>query len=319
MTVRRYVWVVAALLALACLAAAPAQAGYDGYALKETLNVYSNSPDGVWTSSIPAGCKVKIQASQYCIVDYFNHDPNLPRYADAQYVSNGPIGGDPFEQWNPYSVPPWGAFLWINDYAPDWGPFNEWHTYCIELCGTGQPLHLWFKDSDYSNNICHIVVKIYCEAPQCCGRTKGFWQSPNGQKLFGSDDLALMQSLCLRRWNGTDFDPTSYEHFRYWIKEANAVNMAYMLSAQLAAMALNINNGLVGEDCCVYAPCLKNWTGSEVVPIGDVVELANEALCADGYTPSGDSNRYYQELLKNVLDQANNNMIWVACADGDAD
>jgi hypothetical protein len=38
---------------------------------------------------------------------------------------------------------------------------------------------------------------------------------------------------------------------------------------------------------------------------------ANNALGADGYTPSGDANRKLQEALKDVLDKANNNANFV--------
>jgi hypothetical protein len=38
---------------------------------------------------------------------------------------------------------------------------------------------------------------------------------------------------------------------------------------------------------------------------------ANGALCADGFTPSGDPNRATQEFLKDALDDANNNLNFV--------
>jgi len=86
------------------------------------------------------------------------------------------------------------------------------------------------------------------------GLTLGFWSNKNGQALFGADDLALMVSLNLRNADGTAFNPASYSAFRTWLLNATATNMAYMLSAQLAAMELNVLNGKVGGGALVYAP-----------------------------------------------------------------
>lgn len=77
------------------------------------------------------------------------------------------------------------------------------------------------------------------------GRTLGFWSNKNGQALFGVDDLALMVNLNLRNANGSDFNPGNYTAFRTWLLGAKATNMAYMLSAQLSAMELNVLNGKV--------------------------------------------------------------------------
>ena len=48
-----------------------------------------------------------------------------------------------------------------------------------------------------------------------------------------------------------------------------------------------------------------------VMTIQQLMDAANAALGADGYTPTGDPNRAYQEKLKNALDAANNNINWV--------
>lgn len=138
------------------------------------------------------------------------------------------------------------------------------------------------------------------------GLTLGFWSNKNGQKLFGSDDLALMDSLNLRNANGSNFDPTSYTQFRTWLLNASATNMANMLSAQLAAMELNVLNGFVSGSAVVYAgPSLGFMT------INDLMTAANAELGLHGLTPSGSPYRAYQEALKNALDAANNNLNFV--------
>src|SRR5512146_2112228 len=52
-------------------------------------------------------------------------------------------------------------------------------------------------------------------------------------------------------WSSS-FDP--YCFFRSWILSANANNSAYMLSAQMAAMELNIHFGKVSASALIYAP-----------------------------------------------------------------
>lgn len=163
---------------------------------------------------------------------------------------------------------------------------------------------------------CDATVNVDAFGNVCLGYggglTLGFWSNKNGQALFGSDDLALMVSLNLRNANGTDFNPTSYSAFRTWLLNATATNMAYMLSAQLAAMQLNVLNGKVSGSSLVYAPgCGNTGVNNNYISINDLIAAANAALGADGYTPSGDPNRAYQECLKIALDKGNNNLNFV--------
>lgn len=146
------------------------------------------------------------------------------------------------------------------------------------------------------------------------GMTLGFWSNRNGQALFGADDLALLVSLNLRNATGADFDPASYAAFRTWILSATATNMAYMLSAQLAAMELNVLNGKVSGGAIVYAPCLiGTGVGNAFgfVSINDLMNAANTSLGTDGNTTAAGPARTYQECLKNALDSANNNLNFV--------
>ncbi len=143
------------------------------------------------------------------------------------------------------------------------------------------------------------------------GLTLGFWSNKNGQALIAGDDLQMLRWLNLRNADGTDFDPNDYNTFRTWILSATATNMSYMLSAQLAAMALNVYNNKVSTSALLYAPGV---TGANSAGFINVVTLINEAssqLGLDGNAISGDSNRAYQELIKNALDQGNNNLNFV--------
>jgi hypothetical protein len=136
------------------------------------------------------------------------------------------------------------------------------------------------------------------------GLTPGFWHNKNGQALIDSGDLALLTSLNLRDGVGNNYDPPSAANLATWLTSGNAVSMAYMLSVQLAAMELNVNNGFVNPATLVNTP-----SGPQT--IASVMFQANVLLGADGYTPSGSPDRAAQETLKNILDGANNNNNWV--------
>jgi hypothetical protein len=143
------------------------------------------------------------------------------------------------------------------------------------------------------------------------GLTLGFWSNKNGQALFGADDLALLVSLNLRNANGSAFNPGNYAAFRTWLLNATATNMAYMLSAQLAAMELNVFNGKVSAGALIYAPGTTSANLLGFATVGAVMAEADAELALHGLTLSGSPFRSYQEALKNALDKANNNLNFV--------
>ncbi len=143
------------------------------------------------------------------------------------------------------------------------------------------------------------------------GLTLGFWSNRNGQALVGSTDLALLVSLNLRSANGNAFDPANYASFRTWILSATATNMAYMLSAQLAAMELNVFNGSVSGSALVYAPGAVGANAAGFITISALMAEANTELGVHGLTTTAGATRTYQEALKNALDRANNNLNFV--------
>lgn len=143
------------------------------------------------------------------------------------------------------------------------------------------------------------------------GHTIGFWSNKNGQALIGADDLALLVALNLRDGAGAAFDPATGAAYRAWVLNATAVNMAYMLSAQLSAMELNVNNGFVSGASLIYAPGTSSANALGFATVAAVMAEADAELAAHGYTPDGAPFRGYQEALKNALDNANNNLNFV--------
>ncbi|HEX6883860.1 MAG TPA: HYR domain-containing protein [Planctomycetota bacterium] len=195
----------------------------------------------------------------------------------------------------------------------------------------------------------------YCTEAPSGGFTLGFWSNKNGQAILKANDPAwrtLLNGLGLRKANGMPYmvslsDPfgTAYQNFRAWLLSATATNMAYMLSAQLAATTLDVVYGglddaqgilvpggmTTGAGVCVVpflsvsqpiscgAPPLLALTavpGSNacgcssndgLTTIGDVRNRAMCLLAAYGNTTAASVQRTYQECVKNLLDLLNNN------------
>ncbi|RYG24288.1 hypothetical protein EON82_11245 [bacterium] len=162
------------------------------------------------------------------------------------------------------------------------------------------------------------------------GLTLGFWSNKNGQKIvtgsttgntFIAADQNLLRSLNLRNGNGTYLytgtfvapvaQNISYATFNTWILGANATNMANMLSAQLAAMELNVLNGKVNGASLIYAPGTTSANGLGFATVNAVMAEAVTSLAANNLTLSGHPERAHQEALKNALDKANNNKNFV--------
>jgi hypothetical protein len=87
--------------------------------------------------------------------------------------------------------------------------------------------------------------------------------------------------------------------------------MAYMLSAQLAAMELNVYNGLVPSGSLIYAPGTTSANPAGFASVNDVMAEANALLLANGNIGASSPDRVHAEALKNALDKANNNLNFV--------
>ena len=83
--------------------------------------------------------------------------------------------------------------------------------------------------------------------------------------------------------------------------------MAYMLSAQLAAMTLNVRNGLVSANALIYAPGTNSANAAGFATVDAVMNESNVELGLHPNTTQAGAARNYQTALKNALDNANNN------------
>jgi hypothetical protein len=140
----------------------------------------------------------------------------------------------------------------------------------------------------------------------------GFWASRDGQALITTDDLAFLSSLSLRRATGADFNPTTTKALSNWMVKVTDTNMAYVLSAQLAAMELNVRHNLVTGSALVYAPGLLLYgtvglNSAGFISIADLMTAAAAEIQAHALTTSGSPDRAIQVALKSALEDANNN------------
>lgn len=135
-------------------------------------------------------------------------------------------------------------------------------------------------------NVCKLVG----------GKTLGFWSNKNGSDQIGGNAnlVALLSGLNLKGAKGIPFVPTTYALFRDWILKATAKDMRYMLSAQLAATTLAVNTGLIDGTLTIL------FDGDSIT-IDELITRANDELASPGGAD--------QELLKNALDDINNNRI----------
>lgn len=154
------------------------------------------------------------------------------------------------------------------------------------------------------------------------GNTADFWGSQTGQLLTTSDDLTFLSSLYLRNAKGLDFNPTTAKGLSSWLLKASTTNMAYMLSAQLAAMELSVRHSYVSGSALVYAPDLLTYgtvTGLNsggFITVNDLMAAAAAEIQAHAVTKVGSLDRPFQEALKTTLEDANNNRIFVQSVPG---
>jgi hypothetical protein len=149
------------------------------------------------------------------------------------------------------------------------------------------------------------------------GLTLGFWSNKNGQALEITADFTGLTALWLRNASGgnVDFNGTLAQNktaLNSFLLNATATNMANMLSAQLAAMYLNVAHNKVSGSALVHTGgCGNTGFDGSFITITDLMSAANAELYAHPKTLSGSPYRAYQECLKNALDAANNNVNFV--------
>ena len=139
----------------------------------------------------------------------------------------------------------------------------------------------------------------------CNAHTIGYWRNHQGlSKVQQFNILPTLPALHIVDASGNYVAPVSLASFKNWLQAATAVNMAYMLSAQLVAMHCNVMVGFVDPAAVIDDPSLGSMT------IAQLMQQSVLSLAAHPFTPPGSPWRAEQTALKNALDRANNNLIW---------
>lgn len=168
------------------------------------------------------------------------------------------------------------------------------------------------------------------------GLSLGFWSNKNGQALETLADFSALTSLNLRTATGANEDFTfslamDKTTLAKWLTSATATNMAYKLSAQLAATELDVLNGFVNAsayvDINLISPAFQSGFSSAadllaalnsqgpltdsygIVQIQALMDAANNVLgtTAGANTTAGSALRTYEAALQDVLNAINNN------------
>jgi hypothetical protein len=171
------------------------------------------------------------------------------------------------------------------------------------------------------------------------GLSIGFWSNKNGQALETISDFAQLGTLNLRTASGAQetFSTAAgalakdVSSLASWLKSATAANMACMLSAQLAALQLNVDHCLVNAsayvDCNLISSAFNTFANgtalitalnsqgaltdaSGIVQIKALMNAAVKVLGTSGgaSTTAASGLRSFEEALKDVFDAINNNM-----------
>ena len=156
-TNKKLTLVITAILLLSTLTALiPTVQAIDPFPAK--INVSSDGTP-VPSPTLDLGKHYKIIAKKVFMYDY----PNKLA-ADAMYYTTGP---DQWQWTNHFPEPNGHSFLQINGQDVNWGPFSngdKYHRYAINYLGEGEALSFQivdWMDGDWSNNECHISVKIF--------------------------------------------------------------------------------------------------------------------------------------------------------------
>lgn len=240
---------------------------------------YDRDTDGVWDLDEPpiAGWPITLEALENGVAHYT--ETVLTNEIGEFEFGDLPAGTYRISEATPPAGSPW------RQTAPASG------TFLVEV-EEGE-----IVDDLYFGNVCMVRATG--------GLTLGFWSNRNGQAVLARPAnagwMALLTSYNLVNEQGLAFDPTSYSAFRTWLLNARAVNMSYMLSAQMSATLLNT----------AYAGANYNGQGVIIdgrwVSIADVIHHANTHLGMHPVTRESSAHRSMAEMYKDIFDGLNNN------------
>jgi hypothetical protein len=147
-----------------------------------------------------------------------------------------------------------------------------------------------------------------------------FWDNNHNARLITQADLMSLDGLNLVDQHGNPFDPKAVSSLRQWLQTPTNATASYQLSAQLAAMDLNVLTGYVQNTDLVYTGALLPYattygiaglTSGGFIDVQSLMSAANAELGADPRALAGDPNQPYEAALAQVLQAANANTDFV--------
>jgi hypothetical protein len=135
--------------------------------------------------------------------------------------------------------------------------------------------------------------------------TLGYYSNKNGQATITSGDLSFLNGLVLVNASGNDTNFANKAALANWLLNATAKNMSYMISAQLATLALNILHGLVNPSAVL---CDGTWAGYS---IGEIANLDEGFVSNYPVVLGGDANRMLGDSLQTITNEINNDLVTV--------
>lgn len=259
-------------------------------------------------------------------------DPNNQGYTTV----TGPDGS-----WSFASSTLKGVFFKVCEVLPSTGNDCEWVQTLPDPGVAGPDAGCWMGEAPNSGGfLVGLNFGNVCLCPLEGGHTRGYWHNINGADRFTADDLQAMVDLCLRDQDGSDFNPANHDEFASYLVGsvgANGRNMANMLSAQLAALVLNVRHfGDVGFNEDLNADTVVVLTDVEglaecynanfvaegeefvtTVRVGDIIAMAIEMTCdvtledefGNMEILSDHPLRAAFTCIKDIIDSLNNNLL----------
>jgi hypothetical protein len=286
----------------------------------------------VWISTVSTFDNDKTKTDNFKVKSYEveNYSINIEKFYDENANGSRDNGEDGIEGWKFTVTGPLGADVYETE--------SDGSIKIDKLVAGDYTITEWVADQNCWKNTTNMNVpltlskyeqSVTVQFGNVClgaggGHTLGFWSNKNGAELFSTNYLKNLKlydgkgNLVSYTYTKCDKEifSTFKDHsaFKAWILKATATDMRYMLSAQLAAMRLNVamsektppTLGFVSRSSIVYTG--EGYKeGSKLynrfMTIGELIDAAKAEL------ESG--NRASQEYIKNALDNANNNLNFV--------
>ena len=301
---------------------------FGNYVSVSGMKYFDSNTDGAKTFGEPgiAGIKIKIAycGTAGCTPDNLSPATQVITGAGGLWSLVLPlVSGKPVVNWRACEILPIAGW---NQTGPVSGANASGATADVNKCWNGSVGTAAGTGLDFGNVCLGTTSGAY---------SKGFWTNNNGKSILSANDTAkpypdsgnwraILNAANLANGNGTPYSVpippatfnTAFGNFSSFLSGASATNMANMLSAQLAAMELNVGCANLNASLLVLAgtppasctpatlPQPPNAQG--YISITNLMQDAVTELGLNKNTVTGSVDRSCQEFVKTALDNADN-------------